>query len=90
MAVFYSQERSGWLGRPSRFGLRTMCEQSKVGQPLWTQPDDHRITGWCAVAASASMNYQLLSVLNGEMSLIGPRPERPELEHDLKDISLLP
>ena len=85
--VFYSQQRSGWLGRPfAVLKLRTMREQSKAGQTLWTQPGDERITAVGQLLRRLRLDElpQLLNVLNGEMSLIGPRPERPELEHDLE------
>ena len=43
--VFYSQQRSGWLGRPfTVLKLRTMRVQLKGEQSLWTQPSDDRIT----------------------------------------------
>ena len=43
--VFYSQQRSGWLGRPfTVLKLRTMRVQPKMHQALWTQPGDQRIT----------------------------------------------
>ena len=85
--IFYTQQRSGWLGRPfTVLKLRTMTVQPADAPPEWTQVGDHRITPVGSVLRRLRLDElpQLLNVLNGEMSLIGPRPERPELELQLE------
>jgi len=85
--MFYAQQRSGWLGRPfTVLKLRTMSVQPVDAPAKWTQPGDQRITAVGGVLRRVRLDElpQLLNVLNGEMSLIGPRPERPELEHQLE------
>ena len=85
--VFYAQQRSGWLGRPfTVLKLRTMTVQPADAPAEWTQVGDQRITAVGGVLRRVRLDElpQLLNVLNGEMSLIGPRPERPELEHQLE------
>ena len=85
--VFYSQQRSGWLGRPfTVLKLRTMSVQPVDAPAKWTQLGDQRITAVGGVLRRVRLDElpQLLNVLNGEMSLIGPRPERPELEPQLE------
>ena len=85
--IFYSQQRSGWLGKPfSVLKLRTMRVQSSDAPATWTALGDDRITAVGKVLRRFRIDElpQLLNVLKGEMSLIGPRPERPELEQDLE------
>ena len=85
--VFYVQQRSGWLGRPfSVLKLRTMTVQPADVSATWTLPGDQRITkvgSWLRRVRLDELP-QLLNVLSGEMSLIVPRPERPELEEGLE------
>ena len=79
--VFYTQERVGRNGRVFRVikfrSMRTDAE--KDGKPRWATTNDDRITrvGHLIRLARIDELPQLLNVLKGEMSLVGPRPERP-------------
>ena len=80
--AFYTQTRIGRNGRLfTIYKIRTMvhdCE-SLTG-PRWAMPEDPRVTRVGAILRRTHLDElpQLLNVLRGEMSLIGPRPERPE------------
>ena len=85
--IFYSQQRSGWLGRPfTVYKLRSMTVQPADAPAEWTHIGDQRITSIGSILRRVRLDElpQLLNVINGEMSLIGPRPERPELEEELE------
>ena len=85
--VLYAQQRTGWLGRRfTIYKLRTMSVQPHDAPASWTLPGDHRITSVGSWLRRFRLDElpQLFNVLNGEMSLIGPRPERPELEDELE------
>ena len=86
--VFFQQKRTGWMGKTFKvLKLRTMYVQPQDSAASWTQERDHRITKAGSILRKTRIDElpQLINVLQGDMSLIGPRPERPELEQDLEN-----
>ena len=86
--IFYSQMRTGLNGKVFKITkLRSMKHQAEQFGPVWASKDDKRITKIGGFLRKARIDElpQLISVLIGDMSLIGPRPERPEIELTLKE-----
>lgn len=78
--VFYTQERMGLDGRPFQMiKFRTMREDAEAQGPGWTVENDPRVTRLGRILRKTNWDEipQLINVLVGEMSLVGPRPERP-------------
>jgi sugar transferase (PEP-CTERM system associated) len=79
--VFYGQERVGLRGRTFMlYKFRSMREDAEAaGPPRWATVGDPRITRFGTFIRYTRIDElpQLLNVLRGEMSIIGPRPERP-------------
>jgi len=86
--IFYSQVRTGLNGKEFKLTkLRTMKPKSEITGAVWATKYDKRITKIGAFLRRTRIDElpQLLSVFLGDMSLIGPRPERPEIEITLKE-----
>lgn len=77
--VFYSQERIGLHGKPFRiYKFRSMYVDAEANGPQLSSHNDPRITPWGRVMRKWRLDElpQFYNVLKGEMSLVGPRPER--------------
>jgi sugar transferase (PEP-CTERM system associated) len=88
--VFFRQVRVGEMDRPFvLYKFRTMRQDAEKGTgAVWAQKDDPRITRIGRLLRKTRIDElpQLFNVLKGEMSFIGPRPERPEFVAELKKI----
>lgn len=86
--VFYLQTRLGRHGKPYRIiKFRTMVKDAESdGEPQWARENDARITSVGRFLRRTHLDEfpQFLNVLKGEMSLVGPRSERPELVDQLQ------
>ena len=79
--IFYSQKRTGKFGTVfTIYKLRSMASDAESDRPIWAKENDPRVTriGRFTRITRIDELPQLWNVLKGEMSFIGPRPERPE------------
>jgi len=87
--VLYRQERVGFGGKPfnvAKFrSMRTDAEKDGIAR--WARPNDERVTRVGRVLRKLRIDElpQLVNVLRGEMSMVGPRPERPSFVAQLRE-----
>ena len=83
---FFKQQRTGFLGRPyTLFKLRTMKVDAEKSGAKWAVEGDRRVTRVGSFLRKWRIDEipQFWNVLKGDMSVVGPRPERPEFQEEL-------
>ncbi|MCI4661252.1 MAG: TIGR03013 family PEP-CTERM/XrtA system glycosyltransferase [Neomegalonema sp.] len=78
--VFYRQVRTGWRGKPFEIiKFRSMRTDAEKFGAVWAQENDPRITKVGKILRKTRIDElpQLINILRGDMSIVGPRPERP-------------
>jgi sugar transferase (PEP-CTERM system associated) len=86
--IIYRQERVGYRGRTfTVYKLRSMHQDAEKNGATWAVVNDDRVTRVGRLMRKTRIDElpQLLNVLKGEMSFVGPRPERPEFVAMLKE-----
>jgi len=88
-SLFYSQERIGKNGHLFKIiKFRTMIKNAETSGAVWAKKNDVRITPFGKFLRNSRLDEipQFINILNGDMSLIGPRPERPHFVRQLSQI----
>ena len=88
--VIYSQERLGKKMFPFKiYKFRTMIDDAEQGGPQLSSEDDGRITGVGRILRKTHLDElpQFYNVLKGDMSIVGPRPERPYYVNQILEIN---
>lgn len=86
--VIFRQQRVGWMGRPFELlKFRSMRVGAERGGAQWAAQDDPRVTRVGRLLRKTHFDElpQMINILRGEMSFVGPRPERPEFVGMLKE-----
>lgn len=86
--LFYIQQRTGYLGRPySMIKLRTMKKEAESDGAQWAKEKDSRVTKIGQFLRNWRIDEipQFWNIIKGEMSVVGPRPERPEFQAELNE-----
>ena len=86
--IFYSQKRTGLNGKPFRVHkFRSMYQNAEAKGAQWAKKKDPRITTIGSFIRLTRIDElpQLWNVFKGEMSMVGPRPERPEFDAQLRE-----
>lgn len=86
---FYTQERIGKNGIPFRIlKLRTMVKNAESNGAVFTTSNDSRITTFGKFLRKTRIDEipQFFNILNGEMGVIGPRPERPVFVREIAEV----
>ncbi|HEX8460821.1 MAG TPA: sugar transferase [Segetibacter sp.] len=88
--IFFLQERIGYKGRPfTIYKFRSMFENAEENGPALSSDHDKRITQWGRFMRKWRLDElpQLLNIIKGEMSLVGPRAERAFYIHQIAAIN---
>lgn len=83
--VFFKQVRTGLNNKPfTLYKLRSMVVDAEKSGAQWAKPGDARVTPLGKILRKTRLDElpQLINIMRGEMSLVGPRPERPEIISD--------
>ncbi|MEN8130775.1 MAG: undecaprenyl-phosphate glucose phosphotransferase [Pseudomonadota bacterium] len=87
--IFFRQERVSWNGEPFtmyKFRSMVMSAEEESG-PVWAMQGESRVTWFGSLLRKSSLDElpQFINVLKGEMSIVGPRPERSVFVEQFKD-----
>jgi len=87
--LFYTQERVGKNGKPfTIYKYRSMVKNAESTGAVWASKNDIRVTPFGRFLRTSRLDEipQFINILKGDMSLIGPRPERPVFVKELSQV----